>query len=51
VLGQPEDTQAIGDVIDLPTSHQTIGTFSIGHTMVGNTRFGAVDWRPGAQEK
>jgi hypothetical protein len=30
----------------LPTSHQTIGTFSIGYTYVGHTRFGAVDWRP-----
>lgn len=30
----------------LPTSHQTIGTISIGYTLLGQTRFGAVDWRP-----
>ncbi|HEY4338822.1 MAG TPA: DUF3943 domain-containing protein [Steroidobacteraceae bacterium] len=37
-----------GRYATLPTSHQTIGTFSIGYTYVGHTRFGAVDWRPGA---
>ncbi len=40
-----------GRYATLPTSHQTIGTFSIGYTLLGNARFGAVDWRPGAQEK
>jgi hypothetical protein len=40
-----------GRYATLPTSHQTIGTFSIGYTYLGNARFGAVDWRPGAQEK
>ena len=40
-----------GRYATLPTSHQTIATFSIGYTLVGQTRFGAVDWRPGAQEK
>jgi hypothetical protein len=40
-----------GRYATLPASHQTIGTFSIGYTYVGHTRFGAVDWRPGAQEK
>ena len=40
-----------GRYATLPTSHQTVGTFSIGYTYVGHTRFGAVDWRPGAQEK
>lgn len=32
----------------LPTSHQTIGTVSLGYTLLGQTRFGAVDWRPAA---
>jgi hypothetical protein len=35
-----------GRYASLPTSHQSIGTFSIGYTLVGQTRFGAVDWRP-----
>jgi len=34
-----------GRYATLPTSHQTIGTFSIGYTLLGQTRFGAVDWR------
>jgi hypothetical protein len=34
-----------GRYASLPTSHQTVGTFSIGYTLVGQTRFGAVDWR------
>jgi len=40
-----------GRYATLPTSHQNIGTVSIAYTYVGHTRFGAVDWRPGAQEK
>src|SRR3984957_34208 len=40
-----------GRYATLPTSHQTVGTFSIGYTLLGSARFGAVDWRPGAQEK
>jgi hypothetical protein len=40
-----------GRYATLPTSHQTIGTFSIGYTLLGSARFGAVDWRPGAEEK
>jgi len=31
---------------NIPTSHQTIGTVSIGYTYLGQTHFGAVDWRP-----
>jgi hypothetical protein len=38
-----------GRYATLPTSHQTIGTVSIGYTYVGHARFGAVDWRPGAK--
>ncbi|HEY3657100.1 MAG TPA: DUF3943 domain-containing protein [Steroidobacteraceae bacterium] len=38
-----------GRYASLPTSHQTVGTFSIGYTLVGQTRFGAVDWRPASQ--
>jgi len=34
-----------GRYASLPTSHQTVGTFSIGYTLVGHTRLGAVDWR------
>lgn len=40
-----------GRYATLPTSHQTVGTVSIGYTYVGHTRFGAVDWRPGAEAK
>ncbi len=35
-----------GRYASLPTSHQSIGTVSIGYTLVGHARFGAVDWRP-----
>jgi len=28
-----------------PDSHQTVGTVSIGYTLLGHERFGAVDWR------
>src|SRR5262249_8094979 len=28
-----------------PDSHQRVATFSIGYTLLGNTRFGDVDWR------
>jgi hypothetical protein len=30
---------------NIPTSHQTVGTVSINYTYLGQTRFGAVDWR------
>ena len=39
-----------GRYATLPASHQTLGTFSIGYTLIGQTRFGAVDWRPGAKD-
>lgn len=35
-----------GTYASLPTSHQSIGTVSIGYTLLGQTRAGAVDWRP-----
>jgi hypothetical protein len=31
-----------------PDSHQRVSTISIAYTLLGNTRFGAVDWRPHA---
>jgi len=37
-----------GRYATLPTSHQTLGTFSIGYTLIGQTRFGVVDWRSSA---
>jgi len=37
-----------GRYAGLPTSHQTIGTFSIGYTLLGQTHFGALDWRADA---
>jgi hypothetical protein len=30
---------------DRPNSHQTIGTVSLVYTLLGDTRFGAVEWR------
>ena len=36
-----------GRYTGLPTSDQTIGTFSIGYTLLGQTHFGALDWRAG----
>jgi hypothetical protein len=38
-----------GRYASLPTSHQTVGTFSIGYTLVGQARLGTVDWRPASQ--
>jgi hypothetical protein len=31
---------------NLPDTRQTLGAVSIGYTYLGQTRFGAVDWRP-----
>lgn len=31
---------------DLADTRQTVGTISVGYTYLGQTRFGAVDWRP-----
>jgi hypothetical protein len=30
-------------------THQSVGVVSIGYTLLGHTRFGAVDWRPRAE--
>lgn len=38
-----------GTYASLPTSHQSIGTVSIGYTLLGQTRAGAVDWRSPAE--
>ena len=32
---------------DRTDSHQTVGTFSLVYTFLGNTKFGAVEWRDG----
>lgn len=30
----------------IPSSHQTVGTWSIAYNFLGDSRFGAVEWRP-----
>ena len=35
-----------GNYANQPSSHQTIETISLGYTLLGHTRSGAVDWRP-----
>jgi hypothetical protein len=42
------ESRRVGTYASLPTSRQTVGTISIGYTLLGQTRFGAVDWRPTA---
>jgi hypothetical protein len=32
---------------DFPGTHQTVGTWSIAYNYLGDSRFGAVEWRPG----
>jgi hypothetical protein len=39
------DTRRDGRYALLPTSHQSTATVSVGYTLLGQTRFGAVDWR------
>ncbi len=39
-----------GRYAHLPSSLQRLGTISIGYTLLGHSRFGAVDWRPDAAE-
>ncbi len=34
-----------GRYVHLPDSHQHVRTINIGYTLLGHTRFGAVDWR------
>ena len=31
---------------DLPGTHQTVGTWSLAYNFLGDSRFGAVEWRP-----
>jgi hypothetical protein len=40
------ESRGVGTYASLPTSRQTVGTISIGYTLLSQTRFGAVDWRP-----
>jgi hypothetical protein len=40
------ESRRVGTYASLPTSRQTVGTVSIGYTLLGQTRFGALDWRP-----
>jgi hypothetical protein len=35
----------------LPTSHQRLNTVSIGYTLLGQARLGAVDWRKPPQDE
>jgi hypothetical protein len=37
-----------GRYVRQPTSHQTVRTATIGYTLLGHERFGAVDWRNGS---
>lgn len=37
-----------GRYVQQPDSHQRVSTISIAYTLLGNARFGAVDWRAGA---
>jgi hypothetical protein len=30
---------------DIPDRHQTVGTISLAYVFLGDTRFGAVEWR------
>jgi hypothetical protein len=39
------DSNRTGRYSTLPTSHQSLSTVSIGYTLLGQARFGAVDWR------
>ncbi len=40
------DSTRNGRYPNLPNSSQKVGTFMIGYALLGQTRFGAVDWRP-----
>jgi hypothetical protein len=33
-----------GRYVGLPNSRQTVDTISVGYTLLGSTRFGAVEW-------
>jgi hypothetical protein len=36
-----------GRYVNLPESHQSVRTISLGYTLLGHSHFGAVDWREG----
>jgi hypothetical protein len=40
-----------GRYATLPTSHQRLNTVSIGYTLLGQARLGAVDWRKPPQNE
>jgi hypothetical protein len=35
---------------NIPGTHQTVGTWSIAYNFLGDSRFGAVEWRPAEVE-
>jgi hypothetical protein len=39
-----------GRYTNQPNSHQTVRTATIGYTLLGHARFGAVDWRPATDQ-
>ncbi|MGH3429608.1 MAG: DUF3943 domain-containing protein [Mycobacteriales bacterium] len=43
-----EQSSRDGRYVQEPDSHQRVSTISIGYSLLGNAKFGAVDWRPGA---
>ncbi|HKT74586.1 MAG TPA: DUF3943 domain-containing protein [Steroidobacteraceae bacterium] len=45
-----ERSQRDGHYSDLPSSRQTVDMLSLGYTLLGHQRFGAVDWRRPADE-
>lgn len=40
------ESDRTGTYASLPTSRQTLGTVSLGYTLLGQSRLGAVEWRP-----
>src|SRR3569623_296965 len=40
------ESHRAGNYAGLPHSHQSVGVVSVGYALLGQTRFGAVDWRP-----
>jgi len=36
---------ASGRYVHLPDSHQKVSTLSVGYTLLGHQKFGAVEWR------
>jgi Domain of unknown function (DUF3943) len=42
------ESNRVGTYASLPTSRQTLGTVSLGYTLLGQSHLGAVDWRRAA---